>query len=221
MKKWLFFTGLLILGYLCFKPTQTQSTYLGSYGQFFVPEDTVRVDITVHDTTGLVPAAWDSATILRYYRGVRIDSLDEASGQVANLRTGLYEIKFKADKEASYVNTNEDSIGQYMIVVDVWKQTKHNQKAWTYTVLRGNGLHGLYDIQWFLGAADNGYRALYPGSGLAPKDSVQYYRISDENGNGSIETGDTTHVSTVIFYHNSIRPNVLDSSKTVFHWDNL
>jgi hypothetical protein len=198
--------------------TGASAQYVGAYGQFYIPEDTVRFQVTVHDTTGLVSAAWDSCNILRYYRGVRIDSLDETSA--TSLRTGLYEIKLKADKESTYSITDEDSIGQYYVVVQVFKQTKNNQKAFTYTVLRGYGLHGLYNLEMFLGTPDNCFRILFPVGGIAPKDSVQYKRIDDKNGNGSIEGGDTTFVCTVYFYHGT-NPGVLDSSKVIMHRNDL
>lgn len=196
-----------------------QAQYLGAYGQFFVPEDTVRIPITIHDTTGLAVAAWDSASILRYYRGTRVDSLDEASGQVVNLRTGVYEVKFKADKEGSYSNAGEDSIGQYSVVVHAWKQGKSNQKMFTYQTLRGRGLHGLYNLELFLGTPDNCFRVLFP-VGAYPKDSVQYKDIRDKDGDGSIETGDTTHIMTVHFRHSNIS-RVMDSSWVIFHYDDL
>jgi hypothetical protein len=181
--------------------------------------DTVRLQLAVHDNTGLAQSDADTIVVTRYYNGLLVDSLLSAStrgeghAQVdaqGSAGSGRYIIKFRAAE-------TEDSIGQYLVFVRVSITTDVSIKGFAYQVIRGNGLNALYDVQFFLGAADDGYRVLYPNTGSAPKDSVQYYGIFDKDGDGSTEAGDTNFVSTVIFFHNN-NARILDSSKTIFHY---
>jgi len=212
MKKWLILLAVLLLA------GTAQAQFVGSFGQYFVPEDTGRIIFAVHDTTGLDLIDWDSGFVARYYRGVQIDSVDQSSGQISSFGgfTGLYEYKFKADPEGVYSGTDEDTIGVFNVVIWAYVKEKLGVKPHTYQVFRGNGLNALFDVRWFLGAADNAYRVLHPPSGIYPKDSTQYYSIIDKDGDGSIGNGDTTHVSTIIFYHSNVS-RVLDSSKIFYH----
>lgn len=219
MKKWLFLT------LICFSiiPSVTMAEWVGTYGQFFRPEDTVRFLVPIHKLTGIGVETPDSINVLRYYRGTRIDSVDESNtSHVNSKRDGLYEIKFKADKEGTYDISGEDSIGTYSIVVQafVGAGDSSGAKSYEYQVLRGYGLNEINDLTMFLGSCDNCFRVLYPNSGAAPKDSVQYKRIDDKDGDGSIESGDTTFVSTVYFYHSN-NPAIMDSSKIIFHRNDL
>jgi len=219
MKKFVF---LLFLASLLLAPlflNKSEAEFVGTYGQFFTPEDTVRIIIAIHDTTGLDTIHWDSSSILRYYRSTRIDSLDEANGAVSTLARGLYQIKFKADPEGTYTNASEDSIGQFTVAVRAWVKGHSGIKVFNYQVLRGNGLYGIFDMGMFLGAGDSTFRVLYP-VGTYPKDSVQYKRIADADNSGTLNAGDTLHICTTYFYHSNIS-RVMDSSKTVFFRNDL
>lgn len=211
MKKW-----VIILLLIMIVPV-AEAQYTGAYGEYFQPMDTVRYPLTVHDNTGLAQSDADTIVVTRYYNGLLVDSLLSASTRGAghaqvdaqgSAGSGRYIIKFRAAE-------TKDSIGQYVVFVRVSIGTDVGITKFTYQVLRGNGLNALFDVQFFLGAADDGYRVLYPVAGR-PKDSVQYYGIFDPDNNG-LDAGDTTFVSTVHFYHSN-SPAILDSSKIIYHY---
>jgi len=222
MKKWLFLV-LMILAI----PQVAKAEFEGIFGQLYSPLDTVGLYLSCHDSTGLRVKDMDTIVVVRYFRGVKFDSLKSAGTRGADHAqvdalgesgSGRYYIKFRASIDG-LVKTGEDSLGQIAVYIRVAYNANTSSKEFTYRVVRGNGWDALYDLQYFLGADKYTYRVLYPPSGVTPKDSVQYYRIADFNGSASLNTGDTLFVATQYFYHHNNQA-VLDSSKVIYHYIN-
>lgn len=213
MKKLIIVVLLVLLPY-----GLAEAQYQGIYGQYYSPTDTVTIEFITHDNTGLAIQDMDTIVIVRYYRGVKMDSILSHGSRGADhaqvtalgaAGSGRYEARFRAAFAT-------DSVGEYSVFLRVAYGTNTSGKAYTYQVLRGDGLLPLFDMQIFLHAGDDFYRVLFP-VGLVPKDSVRHYGIWDTNDDGDkADANDTVLVATTHFYR--VIPQYLDSSKTIYHY---
>jgi len=147
--------------------TKNSNAQLGIYGTVSSKMDSVRVNFCVHDTLGKSFVSADSFSIVRFYNGAKVDSLDQFSSQVTNPCNpciGYYEVAYNASK-------NYDSTGIYTVWVNVWKNGWNGGLALSYQTTKG-GLDNWWNLVSFLGACDGCLRQLYPLGGGFPKDSA-------------------------------------------------